>query len=337
MIKKRIDPASGAIIMANGIFLYGGIQAFPIMDLYLGKTLAILLFMAWIIIYSRLSIQFFQKDFFVPFINNPVLSFTMGTWIAGVSVLCNVLLKYFPNLLPALQVMAIINFTLWLIFLITMIKSFGRLIKKPTKYIHGVILLSTVGTQSIVILMKNLFSHFPDSLFQVFVILGIIFYVAGIYLLFKRYLSVKWKLTTDWKNTNCIIHGALSITGLAMVTAHLYSSVFLITFWIIVFSLLVVVEIIEIIRAYKRVHEFGFKKGVWTYDITQWSRNFTFGMFFAFTNALVTSEAYEIPNAIAQLQITLLPIWAWVVLFSIIVELIIFIQSKINLPKTLET
>lgn len=98
----------------------------------------------------------------LPFLNNPIQSFTIGTWIAGVSVLCNVLLKYFPETLLFLQVMSIINIALWAIFLVTMIKSFKTLLKEKNSSIHGVILLSTVGTQSIVILLENLFTWVPE-------------------------------------------------------------------------------------------------------------------------------------------------------------------------------
>ncbi|MFD2639472.1 hypothetical protein [Piscibacillus salipiscarius] len=321
MLMRRIDPASGAIIMANGIFLYGGIQAFPYIDQYLGEVLAILLFIAWTGIYLRLTVQFFQKDFLLPFLNNPIQSFTIGTWIAGVSVLCNVLLKYFPETLLFLQVMSIINIALWAIFLVTMIKSFKTLLKEKNSSIHGVILLSTVGTQSIVILLENLFTWVPEIIFESLVLLGVLFYIVGVFLLARRYLTTKWTLIDDWKNTNCIIHGALSITGLAMVTGGLMTTGFMIWFWMSVFVLLVIVEVIEIIRAYKRIKKLGFIKGVWTYHISQWSRNFTFGMFFAFTLAMNLNSVYNFPEYFIHFQLILLPLWAKVVLLTLILEI----------------
>ncbi|UJL46698.1 hypothetical protein KFZ58_01700 [Virgibacillus sp. NKC19-16] len=113
---KKIEPASGAIIMAIGIFLIGTVEAFPILDIQLGKYLAFILLITWIVIYKSLSVQFFHRDFLIPFIRNPVNSFTIGTWIAGVSVLCNVFLKYFPGILLITQAMAILNTFLWLFF-----------------------------------------------------------------------------------------------------------------------------------------------------------------------------------------------------------------------------
>ncbi|MGP4072645.1 hypothetical protein ACTWQB_08840 [Piscibacillus sp. B03] len=333
MFAKRIDPASGAIIMANGIFLYGGIQAFPIIDAYLGKVLAIFLLIAWVLIYWRLTIQFFQREFLEPFLNNPIQSFTIGTWIAGVSVLCNVLLKYFPQTLPFLQGMAMINVALWAIFLVTVIKSFKKIIVEDNPAVHGVILLSTVGTQSIVILVKNLFGWIPLVVVESLIILGVVFYLLGLYLLIRRYILSQWTLIHDWKNTNCIIHGALSITGLAIVTSQLFSTNFIIWFWFLVLVLLIIVESVELVRAYKRIKTLGFVQGVWNYHVSQWSRNFTFGMFFAFTLALNLSPIYQLPDVLSQFQIWLLPIWAKVVLLSLILELWLFFQTKFRSKK----
>ncbi|WP_175614866.1 hypothetical protein [Piscibacillus halophilus] len=333
MLAKRIDPAAGAIIMANGIFLYGGVQAFPIIDQNLGKLLSILLFLAWLVIYWRLSVQFFQKDFLRPFLNNPIQSFTIGTWIAGVSVLCNVLLKYYPAALPFLQGMAVTNVLLWAVFLVTMIKSFKKLLTKQTKTLHGVILLSTVGTQSIVILLKNLFNWIPIMFVEVLVFLGIGFYVLGIYLLTRRYVLTHWTLIEDWKNTNCIIHGALSITGLAMVTAQLMTTSFMVGFWLFVLTLVILVEGIELARAYQRVKKLGFSQGIWTYHISQWSRNFTFGMFFAFTVALNESSAYQLPKGLIQFQDILLPLWAKIVLLSLVLQIWLYAQTQIKYSK----
>src|SRR5699024_11539519 len=82
--------------------------------------------------------------------------FTIGTWIAGVSVICNVFLKYFPGILLATQAMAILNTFLWLFFLVNCFYNFKQLSFDHTEYpVHGAILLSTVVTQSIMVLLNN--------------------------------------------------------------------------------------------------------------------------------------------------------------------------------------
>src|SRR5699024_2263878 len=159
---NKIEPASGAIIMACGIFLIGTVEAFPILDVEYGKYLAFFLLITWVIIYKDLSIQFFHRDFLVPFIRNPVNSFVFGTWIAGVSLLCTVFVKYVPEILLLTQAIAILNTFLLLFFLVNCFYNFKQLLFDYRDLpVHGAILLSTVGTQSIIILLNNVFFQFP--------------------------------------------------------------------------------------------------------------------------------------------------------------------------------
>src|SRR5699024_1562560 len=107
--------------------------------------------------------------------------------------------------------------------------------------VHGILLMSTVGTQSIIVLLNNVFFKLPVILSEVIIILGIIFYFIGMLFIIKRYVSEKdWTLADDWHNTNCIIHGALSITGLAIVSSNTFSASFLIALWMSIVVLLVV-------------------------------------------------------------------------------------------------
>src|SRR5690625_1881735 len=126
--------------MANGIFLIGAVKAFPLLDILLGRYLAFILLIIWMVIYVRLSIQFFRLDFLIPYLRHPVDSFTIGTWIAGVSVLCNVLLRYFPEILMVTQAIALLNTVLWLFFLVNCLHNFKRLIGKELEHgVHGAI------------------------------------------------------------------------------------------------------------------------------------------------------------------------------------------------------
>ncbi|WP_404451618.1 hypothetical protein LG329_14935 [Virgibacillus necropolis] len=329
---KKIEPASGAIIMASGIFLIGTVNAFPVLDSQLGKYLAILVMIAWVVIYKSLSIQFFQRDFLIPFIKHPVKSFAIGTWIAGVSVLCNVFIKYFPEIILITKAMAILNTFLWLFFLVTCCYNFRKLFFENKRYpVHGAILLSTVGTQSIILLLNNVFFQFPTYFSKAIIILGFIFYFAGIILISKRYVQQKnWTLANDWSNTNCIIHGALSITGLAIVTSNTFTPAFVAVFWVIVFLLLVVIEAIEVLRAIIRIKNYGWNKGLFEYNVSQWSRNFTFGMFYTFSLVMHFNPYYPIPEMLFNFQNSFMAFWAWVVLSALIIQIGIFVKSRIE-------
>lgn len=329
---KKIEPASGAIIMANGIFLIGAVKEFSFLDQQLGVYLAFILLMTWIVIYTKLSIQFVHRDFLIPFLKHPVNSFAIGTWIAGVSVLCNVFLRYFPKILPITQAMGILNTFLFLFFLINCIYNFKQLLSDHQNFpVHGVVLLSTVGTQSIIVLLNNVFFEMPKILSSSVIILGLVFYIIGIVLIIKRYMRQKgWTLADDWTNTNCIIHGALSITGLAVVSSNTFSTRFVIILWLIIFSLIILVETLEVLRAIKRINLYGWKKGLFSYHITQWSRNFTFGMFYAFSLFLRENPNYLLPDWLNGFLTGFMPFWAWVVLLALLGEIAVYIRNLVT-------
>ncbi|MFG6147723.1 hypothetical protein [Halobacillus sp. B23F22_1] len=330
MNMKLINPAAASIVMALGIFLYGAIEAFPLLDQVWGKWLAALLTVTALVIYVPLAQQSFRKAFRVPFLNNPVNSFVMGAWIAGISVLCNVVLKYFPELNPWIQAAAIVNTCFWIVFIFYCVNNFRQLLQKPGKHsAHGVILLSTVATQSLVIVWTELFPFVSALVILSVLTLGLLFYLFGIVLIGIRYKSDnQWSLAEDWTNTNCIIHGALSITGLAIVSTQLMPPVFLLFFWLFVFSIVVLVEAVEIRRAFIRVRAYGWRKGLFTYNISQWSRNFTFGMFYAFT--MMRHEGPYYLNLMYDFHEIILSIWAWVVLAALIVQIGLWLKANFH-------
>lgn len=328
----KIEPASAAIIMAIGIFLIGTIEAFPFLNEHLGKALAFILLMIWVIIYGLLSFQFLHQDFIIPFIKHPVKSFAMGTWIAGVSVLCNVFLEYFPSIIKLTQIMALLNSLLWLLFLVTCIYNFKKLLCDETDYsVHGILLLSTVGTQSIIVLLNNVFFELPILFSEILIIMGFIFYLFGMFLI-SKWTATKndWIITEDWSNTNCIIHGALSITGFAMVTTQTFTPFTINLLWVTTFVLLVGIEFVELVRAKSRIRKYGWNKGVLSYDVSQWSRNFTFGMFYVFTLIMLKNTNYVISEYLSQFQTRVMSIWAWMVLIALVVEIIIFLKHFIT-------
>lgn len=329
---KQIEPASGAIIMASGIFLIGTVNAFPVLDIQLGKYLAFLVLIAWLVIYKSLSVQFFHRGFLIPFIKHPVNSFAIGTWIAGVSVLCNVFLKYFPGIILITQAIAILNTFLWLFFIVICCYNFRKLFVDNQSYpVHGVILLSTVGTESIILLLNNVFFQLPTYFSEAIIILGFIFYLAGIILIGNRYVKQKnWSLANDWSNTNCIIHGALSITGLAIVTSNIFTSAFTAVFWVIVFVLLAAIEAIEVIRAVIRIRQYGWNKGLLDYNVSQWSRNFTFGMFYTFTLVIHLNPFYSMSEMLYNFQMGFMVFWSWIVLTALIFQIGIYVKSRIE-------
>lgn len=329
---RKIEPASAAIVMAIGIFLLGTIEAFPFLNIHVGKFLAFMLLIIWLIVYGWLSYQFFHEDFLIPFIKHPVQSFAMGTWIAGVSVLCNVFLEYFPNIIKVTQMMALLNSMLWVLFVVTCVYNFKKLLWDDHRYpMHGILLLSTVGTQSIVVLVSNVFFQLPDVFAETVIVIGLLFYGVGMYLITRWTIQTKdWTITEDWTNTNCIIHGALSITGFAMVTTETFTPMIVHVLWVITFVLLVGVECLELVRARKRIRMYGWKQGIFTYNVTQWSRNFTFGMFYVFTLLMLKDPVYALSENFHSFQMYVISLWAWIVFIALLIQVGIFVKYLMN-------
>ncbi|WP_175987319.1 hypothetical protein [Bacillus sp. Marseille-Q1617] len=325
---KVINPAAGAIVMALGIFLYSTVDVIPWLE-EIANVLVIPYLLLSLIIFLAILFQVFQPGFITPFIHNPVNSFVMGSWVAGFSIVCNVIHKFIPGTDTLIFGMAILNSIIFVIFLGFYIRNFKELVSTPAKYtIHGVVLLSTVSTQSIVILWIKLVPSLSNIIFIIGISLGLCFYLCGVALIAKRYFFSKdWSLSEDWANTNCILHGALSISGLALVLSHWISPSGLTLYWLAVFILLIIIETIEILRAVVRVKGLGWRKGVFTYQISQWSRNFTFGMFFAFTNTMAADPMYaNIDLPFQRLVLSSLP---WIILVLLIVEIYLWIDSKV--------
>lgn len=325
---RKIEPASAAIIMAIGIFLMGTIEAFPTLNEHLGKLLAFILLITWIVIYLLLSLQFFHRAFLKSFIKDPINSFAMGTWIAGVSVLCHVFLEYFPSIIKFTQIMALFNSFLWLFFLITCVYNFKKLLFDANDYpVHGILLLSTVGTQSIIVLLNNVFFQLPTLISETVILIGVVFYFISVFLMSKWVVMKRnWALSDDWSNTNCIIHGALSITGLAMVSSQTFPPFAINLLWVIIFILIICVEAIELYRAIIRIKKYGWDKGVFSYHVSQWSRNFTFGMFYVFTLVMYKTPDYLLSESLNHFQASFIGVWAWIVLITLIVEIIIYLK-----------
>ena len=83
----------------------------------------------------------------------------------------------------------------------------------------------------------------------------------------------------------------------------------------------VVVETVELLRMAVRMRVCGARAAILTYSASQWARNFTFGMFYAFTAAdHARFGARPDLGWIGPLQAPVLAIGAYVVLALLIAE-----------------
>ena len=234
------------------------------------------------------------------------------------------------------QILVIGNISLWFYFVYRAAGNFYQFFTRESwQKVHGVLLLSTVSTQSLVIVWKAAFgtSVFYRLAAPWMILLGVFFYFLSFYLILRRYASEGKRIDLDkgWFNTNCIIHGAMSITGLASAVCGVVSANLILLIWLWVVSWFVIVEIIEIVRAVKRIRLYGFADALLVYDPTQWSRNFTFGMMYAFTLNFDLAKSVAADSFLQSLHDGLLHYFAWVVLVLLLAEIVVFFRDRLTL------
>ncbi|MGB8954880.1 MAG: hypothetical protein WCC10_05865 [Tumebacillaceae bacterium] len=282
-----ISTVDGAIVMAFGILLDGALQRFSFLSDVAGPylTTVLLAFLASLIAgYVR---DAFQGTFYERHLQHPIASFATGTWVAALSVAGVTIIKMMPELRGLAVVLFAFNLLLWSGYLLLIARNYWTILRRRELFAgaHGVLLLACVSTQSIVVTGSSVFGdQFPVTASRVLIGLGLALYAMSAIFIVWRYLRFRpWNLAEHWTNTNCILHGALSITGLACAVRGAASPSLIVAIWFAVFVLFLFVEGLEVLRAIQRVRRYGWKKGLFTYANTQWSRNFTFGMWLAFT------------------------------------------------------
>lgn len=330
ILLKRVSVStpSLAAVMAAGIFLFASLPEITWLAPF-SKGLTAVLFSTWFWIVASIVKTVVDGTFYEKHVGHPIKMFAVGTWVAGTSVLANVILKYFSDVEPFITILAIINVIVWMGYIVVCFKSYGKILTSNLKSsVHGVLLLATVSTQSIVLLFNNVFHRImTESVDATVILFGIAFYLLGFVLIIKRYwFSEGWTIEDDWMNTNCILHGAISITGLACVSTGSMPIVFTWILWLWIFVWFIIIELIELYRAFKRVKKYGVAQGIFHYDVTQWSRNFTFGMFFAFTAAF---HYHGLPELV-YLRSLVRGYGYWPVLFFLTLETVIFFVANLD-------
>jgi hypothetical protein len=295
------------------------------------SALILFLFIAFSYIVDTLRGRAFSLHF-----ENHIGGFTVGTWIAGTSVCGIALCVRLPAWKPLVQIMVIGNIGLWGYYVFRAVGSFLHFLSAGAwRKVHGVLFLSTVSTQSLVIVWKAAFgAGTAYTLVAPWVILlGVIFYCVSFSLIARRYAAEGTNVDLDqgWFNTNCITHGAMSITGLASAVSGVVPPDLTLLIWLWAICWFVIIEIVEIGRAVIRTRLYVLADWLLIYDPTQWSRNFTFGMLYAFTLNFDISKSIAAGTFLLPLHQAVVDYFAWVVLILLLLEIFIFFRDRLSL------
>jgi hypothetical protein len=328
LVVREISPGAGAAVMAIGIFGLAALPRVGLLGSFLTTPLALLLLGLW----SFLALMF-SRALWTGALRlraRPVLErFALGTWVAGSVVTAKLLSLALPTwsaLSRALEACALLVFA-WYAAVIA--RSLPVLVTDPGGLrVSGTVLLTTVSAQAIALAAPDLFLFLPRWLVAGIIGCGAATYVLGFGLIVERYRRQRrLQLAVDWDNTNCILHGAMSITGLAAVSTGAAPWAVCLAIWLYAGLAFVVVEVIEVARLVMRVKTYGWAQGVLVYDTTQWARNFTFGMFYAFSFAFV--ERFG-PSAgwLGAIQRSILDYGQYVVAALLVIEIILFLEAE---------
>jgi hypothetical protein len=322
----RPPTALGAIIMAGGIFGAAALQRIPSAGALLTMPLAAILAIGWIAIAVSLlgsAVKSGMSAHTGPLVG----SFAIGTWIAASVVVARMAMLAAPTLLWPVETLLAVSVLIWLWFMPQAVRNLIRIAASPAAGPRptGLILLATVATQAVALLTFRLFGEVAalhDSAIALMA-LGAACYLAGSFSIVRGYgTDRRWRLVSDWDNTNCILHGALSISGLTAVVGGVVGVGPIAWFWIVTLAVFTAVEAIEAVRLVARVRALGWREGVLVYGTSQWARNFTFGMFYAFTAAFAGRyPAANWNNALATLVEPILGWGQYVVLLLLVAEL----------------
>jgi hypothetical protein len=332
MFKINFETIDGSIVMAAGIIVNGIAQEIPFLKNYLGSPLTLILVFVLLALYFKYAAEVFQGTFYNRRIKHPITSFSIGTLVAATSVTVMSISLELPGLKLAAYALFWINVSLWVLYFLLVLRNYRRLLnhKELVEQVHGVILLAGVTIQALVISGITLFGYSFPPIFAInLLLLGILTYVIGLIVLLVRFIQKPVSLADEWTNTNCIIHGAGSITGLTGIVSHVFPDTIAIAVWLWVLLCFLVIETIETIRVVLRVRKYGWKQGIFTYSTSQWARNFTFGMFLAFTIHLPQHHVLSNNYYFHEVHLTMIVLGSGIVFFLFLFELCLFAANLI--------
>ena len=138
--------------MALGIFALAALQRMPFPARLTTQFIALELLIVW----TYIALHFLacaMRGTMHRHSGDPIQSFAIGTWVAGTAVVAELVLTGLPQWRSAAAALALVAVLLWLWYLALVARGLWAIIVGRARGgVNGAILLSTVSTQSIVLL-----------------------------------------------------------------------------------------------------------------------------------------------------------------------------------------
>lgn len=261
----------------------------------------------------------------------PLGRFGLGTWGAGTAAVGLLVLQVWPQARPAGLGLLFIAAAFWVALVIEAVLAAPRLLRQQEHRGPGgttLVLLLTVATQAVLLLGCAL-DALPVPLRSALLAAGVASYVAGMaFALQAHKRHHDWELARHAAATNCIVHGALAITGLASIRSGLGHPELDRGLWVLAACAFVVIEVGELLRLRRRIAHLGWTGALLHYRVSQWVRNFTFGMLLAYTLALQQQGVQ--PGLLAGLLAVVAAVGPWLVMALLVIESALWLFMRLQ-------
>lgn len=325
--RKKINLNTGfmAVVMTLGIINFGVLHL-SVNHSFITIVFYYVTFIIWVTFWMNILAALSNHSFAERHIRSEINRFTIGTWIAGTSIF--IVLTYINGIAGHgwLDVLALLNVVLWLSYLGMSFHTIRIGLRKwKHTILSGNLFLTTVSTQSVAIMLRTVFPGLNVSLIFIIISLRLIFYMISFILIISHF-SIR-----HWNATNCIFHGALSITGVALLYNDIIPDVHALAFWSVVLAVFMIVEMMELIILFTKLKKHHFKEVLFKSNISHWSRLFTFGMFYTFTSMLEIKQG--IVESVKNGFLSFLFITIFLLLLIELVSLGISLYRKASKPE----
>ncbi|MEJ8305760.1 hypothetical protein [Saccharibacillus sacchari] len=256
--------------------------------------------------------------------NDPVERLFIGTWTAGTAFLLLIAQRVFPELHVIWVPLGVLNVALLLFDLFAVSLATGEIAAgKRHLELDGTILLPVLSLQAVSLQLHEAFGAQEYLAYRVLVLLGVIFYIIGIGVLFLRYRQQKRKRGHGGAAADRLIYAAVAITGWAALRSSVFPPGLLIGIWGVAALLLLWIEAVATVRVLRGVRN--------TSDMP-WSGTIAWGIFMGFTlqsEKLFEQYAWEIINVLHEWTI-IFGVWVVVIFmfFDTVRFIAFFIRTK---------
>lgn len=336
LVRKRFKPqgysaiAAGGIVMSLGIFSTYALDQMPFYSSALGRIVTIEILVIWLFIAWSIGESMVHRRFLTHY-KGIWQRFAIGTWVAGTAILATLVRRDLPEASDLALALAAVAIAIYTPYVVNFVQAYWTLWRHPFRQrATGIVLLPTVATESLIIMLITIFGKsISPPLALGIIAFDLVFLTSGQILTALHFRKMHTAaLASEWPNANCIIHGGVSITGLTLTLSGDFGPLVLFGVWATCLLLLIVIESLEVVRAAQRIRRYGLTEGVLTYGVSQWARNFTFGMFYAFSFELMRHSA-SFPFNWSPVIHFIISYGQYAVLFFLIAETGLFLRAHL--------